>query len=478
MLSVSTMTDQLPLIATLTLGLLFYAVLWATTLGAFRPLSLERSGIYILLAGLSAGITFGADRLLHESYGLTTLARTLGESAFLALVLFLRSVRIGLTRKQEIVGSWLVLAATVLHLLLNLTLTGPWLLWVMAVQIVALFSWVLREAVLLQHAQPSGMTRMLVVMVSLQIFLEAAGRGTMGVLLWLDPMGRGADWAATLGNWLWITFSVGFAVLTTTAAVLMEAFRADKFRLEQVVQKVEDRLRDKQSVLLSLLLSNAERDKDPGVASLAHELRQPLHAIQLNVEYLSSGKSRSKSEEAEILQSILRENRRAAELVHSLRNIFVNKALEQPASLNLSSWLSDWAKVHAPALLREKGVSLQVHAQPQVLVQANPTQLEVVLQNLLTNAVQALADQTGGTVDVSLAGHGPWARIDVLDNGPGIAPEACEKVFEMGYTTKDHGMGFGLWLSRRIVQMQGGELAAVPGLHGAHLRVTLPLASA
>lgn len=469
------MTDQLPLIITLTLGLLFYAVLWATTLGAFRPLSLERSGIYILTAGLSAGITFGADRLLPEGSGLTTLARTLGESAFLALVLLLRSVRLGLTRKQEIVGSWLVLAATVLHLVLNLTLTGAWLLWVMAIQIVALFSWILREAVLLQRAQPSGMTMLLVVMVSLQIFLEAAGRGTMGVLLWLDPMGRGADWANTLGNLLWLSFSVGFAVLTTTAAVLMEAFRADKLRLEQVVQKVEDRLRDKQSALLSLLLSNAEQDKDPGVASLAHELRQPLHAIQLNVEYLSSGKTKSKTEEAEILQSILRENRRAADLVHSLRNIFVNKSLEQPSSLNLSSWLSDWATVHAPNLLREKGVALQVHAQAQLLVRANPTQLEVVLQNLLTNAVHALSGQTGGRVDVSLAGQGPWARIDVRDNGPGIAPEHGDKVFEMGYTTKDHGMGFGLWLSRRIVQMQGGELSAVPSAHGAHLRLTLPL---
>ncbi len=307
------MTDGL----TLTLGVLFYAVLWASTLGAFRPLSMERSGVYILVTGLGAGLVFGADRFAYDGMALNALAKTLAESAYLALILFLRSVRLPLSRGQEVWGSVLVLLASMLHLTLNVTLTGFTLFAVMAVQIVLLFAWVLRESVLLWRAQPNGMTKMLVVLVALHLTFETVARGSMGYQIFIDPTGSGANWKETLDAWLWVTFSIGYVVLTATASVLMDAFRTDKFRLEQVVQQVEGRLRDKESALLSLLVSNAEREKDPAVASLAHELRQPLHSIQLNAEYLTSGKTLSRTEEAEILQAILRENRRAAELVHT-----------------------------------------------------------------------------------------------------------------------------------------------------------------
>ena len=457
------------------LGLCLYVLLWVLTLGAFRPLSLERSGVYILTAGLSAGIAFGADRLMGDGYGLNTLARTLGESAFLALVLFLRSVRLNLSRKQEIVGSWLVLLATVLHLALNLTLTGAVLLWVMAIQIVALFSWVLREAVLLQRVQPSGMTRFLVAVLMLQIFVEVASRGTMGVLLWLEPTGRGADWAATFENWLWITFSVGFAVLTTTAAVLMEAFRSDKFRLEQVVQQIEGRLRDRESAMLALLLGHADRHKDPGMASLAHELRQPLQSIQLNAEYLSKGKSVNRAEEVEILQEILRENRRAAELLQGLRSIFINDTPGQREGLQLSTWLMDWVRARAPELLTQHNILLRLQVQSDLRVRIHPSQIEVVLQNLVLNAQQALSGHPRGVIDIALVAEDQEARIDVSDNGPGMAPELAQKIFDMGFTTRPESMGIGLWLCRRIAQTHGGRMQFVPSQEGTHMRFYLPL---
>lgn len=468
------MTDLL----TLMVGVLCYAVLWAFTLGAFRPLSMERSGIYILVTGLGAGLVFGADRFAYDGMALHVLARMLAESAYLALVLFLRSVRLNLSRRQEVLGSVLVLLASLLHLGLNVTLTGLASFGVMAVQIVLLYAWVLREAVLLRRAQPNGMTKMLVILVSLHLTFETVARGAIGYHLLSDPLGVGAQWQDQLNAWLWVTFSIGYVVLTAVASVLMDAFRTDKFKLEQVVQKVEGRLRDKESALLSLLVSNAEREKDPGVASLAHELRQPLYSIQLNAEYLTSGKSVSRAEEAEILQAILRENRRAAELVQSLRNIFVNKVPELSASLDLSAWLTDWAQAHAPDLRKEHGIALQWHVQADVHVQAQAAQLAVVLQNLLTNAVQALAQQVDGQIDVCLVSHDRWAQIDVIDNGPGLAPGTADQVFDMGFTTKEQGMGFGLWLSQRIAQMHGGELVCMPAAQGAHLRFILPLTPA
>ena len=459
----------------LTIGVVFYSVLWAATLGAFKPLSMNRSGIYILVTGLGAGLVFGADRFIQEGIALNALAKMLAESAYLALVLFLRSVRLQLSRSQEIRSSVLVLMATMLHLTLNVTLKGGVLFTVMAVQIVLLFCWVLLESYLLWRSQPSGMTLMLVILVALHVVFEITARSVIGWNLMSDPYGTGANWKQLLDTWLWITFSVGYVVLTATAAVLMEAFRSDKFRLEQVVQRVEARLRERDSAMLALLLGHAEHDKDRGMASLAHELRQPLHSIQLNAEYLSSGKTVSRDEEAEILRDILRENRRAADLVQGLRNIFIESATMPTENLNLTNWLHDWVQNRSPGMLKEHGILLHLQAQSDVRVKAHAAQIEVILQNLVLNAQQALSAHAHGTIHISLAAEGPVANLDVIDSGPGLARDLADRIFEMGYTTRPQGMGLGLWLSRRIALNHGGMLLNIPVAQGTCMRLSLPL---
>lgn len=462
----------------LVIGVLAYVVLWTFTLGAFRPMSVERSGIYILFTGLGAGLVFGVHRFVDHGPELGALGLMLAESAYLALTLFLRSVRLQLSRRSEVRGSVIVLVLTMIHLALNLTLQGFLHYMVMAVQILALFGLVTYEAVLLHRSQPSGITRMLVILLCLHLTLETLGRAFMGYQFILHPDGTGTEWLQVRATWVYITFSLGYVVLTATASVLMDAYRSDKFRLEQLVQKVESRLKDRETALMSMLVANAASEKDPAVASLAHELRQPLHSIQLNAEYLSSGKSFSRAEEAEILRSIMDENRRAADLVQGLRNIFVNKVPESLSAMNLSQWLTDWVHAKAPVLLRDHGVVLQLHAQSDVHVHAHAAQVEVIVQNLVSNAVQALEGQLRGSIHLSLVVQHQQACLDVVDNGPGLPGGWDEKAFEMGATTKVDGMGMGLWLSRRIAQMHGGHLISLPSSSGAHFRMTLPLLSA
>ncbi len=469
------MTDHL----ILTLGVLFYAVLWATTLGAFRPLSMERSGLYILVTGLGAGLVYGASRLfLHDGVVVLALGKMLAEAAYLGLLLFLRMVRLGFSRRAEVVGSVLVLLATLLHLTLNVTLTGVWHYVVMAVQILALFSWVTLEAYWLWRVQPSGMTKMLLVLLCLHLTFETVARAAMGYAILVSEPGGESIWVHILNAWMYVTFSFGYVVLTATAGVLMDAFRSDKYRLEKVVQNVEDRLREKESTLLSLLVSHAERENDRTVASLAHELKQPLTAIQLNAEYLTSGKQVSPQEEAHILKAIIRENQRAAAIVQSVRSLFTSKSAQPASVLHVSSWLSDWVKARAPALMDKSGVALHLHLPPQsgAAVHVNPAQLEIVLQNLVNNAVEALTGQPQGRIDITLRTEDNVAVIDVVDNGPGVPGTHADKVFEMNYSTKPQGMGLGLWLSRHIIQTHGGTLAAIDSVLGAHMRLSLPLA--
>jgi signal transduction histidine kinase len=101
--------------------------------------------------------------------------------------------------------------------------------------------------------------------------------------------------------------------------------------------------------------------------------------------------------------------------------------------------------------------------------------VEHILLNLLKNAIEAAGEK--GHADVRVARVGSRAAVDVIDDGPGLAPEAQARLFEPYVTTKgEHGTGLGLVISRRLAQAQGGQLELLPSARGAHWRLTLPLA--
>jgi C4-dicarboxylate-specific signal transduction histidine kinase len=132
--------------------------------------------------------------------------------------------------------------------------------------------------------------------------------------------------------------------------------------------------------------------------------------------------------------------------------------------------------------LRRLGVAVQTNPAtlPAIEVRADPVGLDQVLHNLLANALQAL-ERSGGerTLALALARDGAQARLDLRDNGPGIAAEALPHLFEPFYTTREGGLGLGLSLSLSLVERFGGTLSAKPvAPRGAEFSLALPLASA
>lgn len=96
---------------------------------------------------------------------------------------------------------------------------------------------------------------------------------------------------------------------------------------------------------------------------------------------------------------------------------------------------------------------------------------------LMRNAVEAMDGEGEGVVEVQR--EGPRVRIRIVDHGPGFAPGDLERIFTPGFTTKQQGSGFGLFLARRIVEENGGSLAIESGAErGAVVRVELPLVEA
>lgn len=97
---------------------------------------------------------------------------------------------------------------------------------------------------------------------------------------------------------------------------------------------------------------------------------------------------------------------------------------------------------------------------PNLAIRADTAQIEMVLLNLVKNAVESLDKTASPAIRIEAEADGPHVIIRVSDNGPGIEPEALEQIFIPFYTTKKTGSGIGLSLSRQIMQLHGGQLTA------------------
>lgn len=110
-----------------------------------------------------------------------------------------------------------------------------------------------------------------------------------------------------------------------------------------------------------------------------------------------------------------------------------------------------------------------------VWVRVNPIQLEQVLINLLTNALQALEGQAERVVQIRLQTSEQQIALFVDDNGPGVGIETLPHLFEPFHTTKKNGLGLGLSISQQILHsMQGTLSVATSPLGGARFTITLP----
>jgi signal transduction histidine kinase len=125
---------------------------------------------------------------------------------------------------------------------------------------------------------------------------------------------------------------------------------------------------------------------------------------------------------------------------------------------------------------------LKTHlAKPVPLVLADRIQLQQVLLNLVINAIEAMSGVDDGPrqlVVQSAPDAAPGVRVTVRDSGPGLDPQRLDQLFDAFYTTKPHGLGLGLAISRRVVEAHGGRLWATANTpRGAVFQFTVPRGS-
>lgn len=204
---------------------------------------------------------------------------------------------------------------------------------------------------------------------------------------------------------------------------------------------------------------------------VAHELRTPLTNLRCELEAIQDGLA---SADPPRIASLHEEVLHLQRLVEDLQELAVADAGALPLHLerlDLNDVIARAAGTHAQLVLAEK----------PLLVDADPTRLRQIVQNLLSNAISHTPE--GGAIEVRLTQDDRDARVSVRDSGPGLAPEQLERIFERFYRVDEArgrergGAGLGLAIVRRLVELHGGRVwAESPAGEGATFTFTIPLA--
>jgi signal transduction histidine kinase len=226
-------------------------------------------------------------------------------------------------------------------------------------------------------------------------------------------------------------------------------------------EKITELLKEKERLIYGLLKANKTSATGALSASIAHELNQPLGASNLNIQFLKMKLEKGVLNPElgkEILDSLEQDNKRAATIVKSLRSIFT-EGESNAQVVQLGDLISRVLDIVKPEL-KGKNIQIQLRIDDDLVIMVNPSEIEQVILNLLNNAIQALANS--GTLQRRIAIEaikiGKSVQLSISDNGTGVALEFKPHLFELLSTTKQTGMGLGLWLCKHIVTRYGGSI--------------------
>jgi two-component system sensor kinase FixL len=245
-------------------------------------------------------------------------------------------------------------------------------------------------------------------------------------------------------------------------------------------QATEARLQELQSELVHMSRFTAMGEM---ASTLAHELNQPLSAI---ANYMSGSRRllETATDDRAIrarsaLDKAADQAQRAGNIIRRLRD-FVSRG-ETERRVERIGKLIEEASALAMVGERQLSVDLRLVLDPAAeLVMADRVQIQQVLLNLMRNAAEAMAGTERRELTVSTAApKDGMTEISVADTGPGIPEEIAEQLFRPFVTTKRHGMGVGLSISRTIIDAHGGKIWSEPNPGGGTIfRFTLPMVRA
>jgi signal transduction histidine kinase len=257
--------------------------------------------------------------------------------------------------------------------------------------------------------------------------------------------------------------------------------RADEIQRTSLILK--QLLEEREEIIRQLTLFNKTAGMGALVASLAHELNQPLSVIQTNagmIELVLNDHEAKLNQDTRIdkaLTGLRNANQRAATIISTLRNMF-GQGPKTISSFDFNELVKDVLLLCQPTFNRE-GIQVQIQLHTVALnFTGDKSQLQQVLLNLITNAIEAFPATFEGFKNITIQTNIESNQIvmSVADSGVGISPEIEAVVFELLRTNKESGMGIGLWLSKTIIDSHQGNISFTTQVNqGTRFVVTLPL---
>jgi len=251
-------------------------------------------------------------------------------------------------------------------------------------------------------------------------------------------------------------------IILTTFLGSMALYALIFFLVRKADRVLDERVRDKERLEKELLQNEKLASMGRMVASIAHEIRNPLGIIRSSSELLLKREQNQGGANAKILEAIFHESKRLSQTV----NDFLDYARPRQPSLEDV----DLEKVirHAVGFLTQEGqehrVSVESTLPAGYMIQGDRDLLYRGFYNLVSNAIQAC--DGGGEVRIMPLCHEGQRAVLVRDSGPGFDAKQLDRYVEPFFTTKDTGTGLGLAITSSIFQIHGAELILRNGDHG------------
>jgi signal transduction histidine kinase len=231
------------------------------------------------------------------------------------------------------------------------------------------------------------------------------------------------------------------------------------------------------SIVTAQRRAEAEKAWTSMARELAHQLGTPISSLQGWLEVLRLPREDRPGDvtDGEIAEALAEDLVRLERISHRFELIGRDPVLAEVSLGKVVRDLESYLQARLPRL--GKGVHLAVDVPADLpRVQGNEVLLAWALENVVKNALDALAGRGGQILIEARAGEPGWVTLRIRDSGPGVEPDIRDRIFDAGVTTKSGGWGVGLALSRRIVEgVHGGRIVLLDGRgSGATFQIRLP----
>jgi len=266
---------------------------------------------------------------------------------------------------------------------------------------------------------------------------------------------------------LLIIFTYGQILMNTISFIAIWGYWSEKLALDNRLtvsetEEVKNLLQEREALIISLLRANKTITTGALSASIAHEINQPLGAIQINSEYLQKKIQEPQIDREQVKQiakEIERDNMRAAQIIKILKLIFTEKYSEVPTCVAVQEAIDSVLLLSRSEFIRRR-IEMEINIEPGLQIPVSFGEAEQLFLNLLNNSAQALERSSNEPKRIHLIAkrHEERTVIRIEDNGCGVPIDRQDSLFDLFATTKHEGMGLGLWLCQYIVTRNGGKI--------------------